>query len=343
MPSDAPYTRGVTREADPSATPPAAPGVAAPPTVDANERHPLTDELVASFASDPRIEHLGTRHLPRRDAAIAILEHLRRLTFPGFFEAECIDPERLDACISERLHAVHALLYDQIRQALRYRANLAAPGSGDDSPGCDTEAAALTERFLGRVVEVRRLLGLDVQAAFDGDPASGHTDEAVFCYPGIDALFTHRYAHELYRLGVPLMPRIMSEVAHGETGIDIHPGATIGESCFIDHGTGIVIGETARLGARVKLYQGVTLGALSLRGGHDRWAGKRRHPTLGDDVTIYAGAVILGGDTHIGDGATIGGSVFLTESVPAGQTVVMADQRLRVSAPRSADAFDPGI
>ena len=311
---------------------------------DPHTPHPLTETLVASYRADDRTEHLGTRFLPRRDAVIDILEHLRRLTFPGFFEAECLDETNLVPCVSDRLHALHALLYGQVREALRYALNQREPGVGDGCDRCDAEAAAVADAFLARLPEVRRLLGTDVQAAHDGDPASSHTDEAIFCYPGIDALFTHRFAHELFELDVPLIPRIMSEVAHGETGIDIHPGATIGESCFIDHGTGIVIGETAVIGTHCKLYQGVTLGALSLRGGHQRWAGQKRHPTVGNRVTIYAGAVILGGETRLGDGATIGGSVFLTRSVPAGHTVVMAEQQVITTPPGAQpSAFDPGI
>jgi serine O-acetyltransferase len=187
--------------------------------------------------------------------------------------------------------------------------------------------------FLERTPELRRLLSLDVEAAFEGDPAASNTDETIFCYPGVDAIFTHRVAHELWKLKVPLLPRIMSEYAHNETGIDIHPGATIGESFFIDHGTGVVIGETAQIGNRVKLYQGVTLGALSTKGGQ-AWRGRKRHPTIEDDVTIYAGAIILGGETVIGKGSVIGGSVFLTQSVPAYHTVSMKAPELRMSVRR---------
>ena len=301
--------------------------------------HPLTSELLASFKAHPLIEHLGEHHLPQRDRVIALVEQLRRLVFPGFFDRDCSDDAGLDRCVSRRLAATQALLQDQVARALRCHPE--APAAVDPAE-CLARAEGIATAFLSSLPEIRRLLALDVQAAFDGDPASQHTDEAVFCYPGVDALFTHRVAHRLHRLEVPLLPRIMSEVAHGETGIDIHPGATIGESCFIDHGTGIVIGETAVIGKHAKLYQGVTLGALSLRGGHQRWVGRKRHPTLGDAVTIYAGAVILGGQTHIGNRATIGGSVFLTRSVPAGHTVVNGEQKL-VSTPPGGPAFDPVI
>ena len=222
---------------------------------------------------------------------------------------------------------------------------------GDRCDDCDRVAREKTDAFLRRIPEVRRLLSTDVRAAYDGDPANAHTDEAIFCYPGLDAIFNHRYAHELYQLEVPLLPRIMAEVAHNETGIDLHPGAKIGERFFIDHGTGIVVGQTCEIGRDVKLYQGVTLGALSLKGGHDRWEGRKRHPTIEDGVTIYGGAIILGGNTVIGKGATIGGSVFITASVPAGHTVTMKQPQLTLKPPRNAatpageghSSFDPVV
>lgn len=203
---------------------------------------------------------------------------------------------------------------------------------------------ALTTRFVGRLVALRQMLSLDVEAALAGDPAAKGYDEIVLAYPAIRALAIHRIAHELYDYGVPLLPRIMSEYAHDRTGIDIHPGAQIGQRFFIDHGTGIVIGETAVIGDRVRLYQGVTLGATSLR---DSTAlrGRKRHPTIEDDVTIYAGATILGGDTVIGAGSVIGGNVWLTKSVPPGARVMAEPPRHLVKSPRAggtaADADDP--
>lgn len=183
------------------------------------------------------------------------------------------------------------------------------------------DAAALTTRFVANLVKLREQLSHDVEAAYEGDPAAAGYDEIVVAYPAIRALAIHRIAHELHGYGVPLLPRIMSEYAHDRTGIDIHPGATIGSHFFIDHGTGIVIGETAHIGDRVRLYQGVTIGAASLRDA-SKLRGKKRHPTIEDDVTIYAGATILGGDTVIGRGSVIGGSVFLTESVPPNSRVM---------------------
>ncbi len=193
-------------------------------------------------------------------------------------------------------------------------------------------ADELTVRFVGRLVELRQLLSLDVEAAFEGDPAAKGYDEIVLSYPAIRALAIHRIAHELYLYGVPLLPRIMSEYAHDRTGIDIHPGARIGERFFIDHGTGIVIGETAVIGDRVRLYQGVTLGATSLRHS-SALRGKKRHPTIEDDVTIYAGSTILGGETVIGARSIIGGNVWLTKSVPPGSRVMAEAPRQRVQGP----------
>ena len=217
------------------------------------------------------------------------------------------------------------LLHEQISAAMRYRRNLEA-GSAEfavQCAECDGRAREVVVSFVSDLPWIRRMLSLDVQAAFDGDPAAQHTDEIVFSYPGLRALTAHRIAHELYNRDVPLIPRIMSEHSHAQTGIDIHPGAKIGQSFFIDHGTGVVIGETTRIGDHCKIYQGVTLGAKSFekdeRGRLRR--GAKRHPTLEDHVTVYAGATILGGDTVIGAGSIINGGVFLTQSVPPGHVV----------------------
>ena len=224
---------------------------------------------------------------------------------------------------------------DRAKRLLRFRVDPAelrseVPGVAEglfrlleqvDLPEDGPDAAALTTRFVENLVKLREQLSHDVEAAYAGDPAAAGYDEIVVAYPAIRALAVHRIAHELHGYGVPLLPRIMSEYAHDRTGIDIHPGATIGSHFFIDHGTGIVIGETAHIGDRVRLYQGVTIGAASLRDA-SKLRGKKRHPTIEDDVTIYAGATILGGDTVIGRGSVIGGSVFLTESVPANSRVM---------------------
>lgn len=286
------------------------------------------DALMASYPQDPRTEHIDATFLPSRDETIRIVELLRRIIFPGFFDKQRITSDNLKFHIGELLSELDEVLYDQVRQSLRYGQNEKFRGTDQEDDcaqakhiDCDLVAREKTDALLAYLPELRRMIALDVQAAFDGDPAAKATDEAVFCYPGIDAIFIHRLAHKLFTLGVPMLPRIMSEYAHNETGVDIHPGATIGESFFIDHATGVVIGETCTIGDRVKVYQGVTLGAISTKGGQS-WAGRKRHPTIENDVTIYAGATILGGDTVIGARSTIAGSVFITHSVPPDHTVV---------------------
>lgn len=293
----------------------------------------LTRRLLDSYYADRRTQHLNSTFLPNRDRVIQIVELLRRLVFPGFFEYERLTSDTIEYHAGELLVHVRAILAEQIHQALAYEANRQDPKKVPPPPDSDEQASRITTAFLQRLPEVRRILATDVQAGFDGDPASVNTDEIIFCYPGLDAIFVYRLAHELHRLGVPLLPRIMTEYAHGRTGVDIHPAAQIGESFFIDHATGVVIGETTVIGKRVKIYQGVTLGALSTKGGQ-AWRGRKRHPTIEDDVTIYPNATILGGDTVVGRGCTINGSVFLTFSVPPNYTVRVKHPELELRAGR---------
>ncbi|MEO1235571.1 MAG: serine acetyltransferase [Planctomycetota bacterium] len=294
----------------------------------------LVDTLVSTYLADDRIQHIDAIFLPSRARCIEAVELLRRLTFPGYFDDHRLTSDNIAEHTADLLARVDALVYEQIRQTERYLLNRAGKAAADDDCSeCDAAAREKTDAFLNTIPEVRRKLSLDVQAAFDGDPAATSTDEAIFCYPGVDAIFIHRYAHELYRLDLHLLARIFSEYAHNETGIEIHPGAEIGESFFIDHGTGIVIGETVTIGKRCKLYQGVTLGALSTKGGQD-WRGMKRHPTLEDDVTIYGNAIVLGGQTVIGEGATINGSLFVTRSVPAGHTASVDQLEVKLKPPR---------
>ena len=295
----------------------------------------LVGRIVASYQSFSRLQHIDATFLPSRTKTIEILELLRRLIFPGFFDEHRLSTDSIDEHVRRLLEEVSGLLYEQIRHALRCAQNRRSDARrGDACDACDVEARKVTLAFLDRVPDVRRMLSLDLQAAYDGDPAAVNTDEVIFCYPGLDAVFTHRVAHELYKLKVPMLPRMMSEYAHNETGIDIHPGATIGESFFIDHGTGVVIGETCVIGRHVQIYQGVTLGALAPKDGQ-MWRGRRRHPTIEDHVTIYGGAIILGGETVIGEGAEIGGSVFLTRSVPPYHKVRMEGTTPKVSDSKS--------
>lgn len=257
-----------------------------------------------------------------------MIENLRRIMFPGFFDPDPLWDGEIEAHITRLCERVARTLRDEVRAVLRYGRRRQDEGAADAegwsiASGDEGFIEKVVCEFLGSLPRVRAMLALDVQAAYDGDPAAEHTDEIVLCYPGLDAIFTHRVAHELYRLGVPVLPRVISEQAHSRTGIDIHPGAQVGESFFIDHGSATVIGETSIIGRQVKIYQGVTLGARSFpkdeRGRVIR--GIKRHPTIGDRVTIYAGAVILGGDTVIGDDCVIAGGVFVTSSVPPGHVV----------------------
>ncbi len=296
----------------------------------------LVEKVLGSYQSDPRIQHIDASFLPSRDRAIDVLDRLRELVFPGFYGRQKLTNENIRAHVSDMIESLRVALERQVEDALRYSENLRDEGRGDACEQCATKAKEITDAFFMRLPEVRIILALDVEAAFAGDPAATNTDEAVFCYPGVYAVFVYRVAHELFKLGVPLLPRIWTEHAHGMVGIDIHPGATIGRSFFIDHGTGVVIGETAEIGSRVKLYQGVTIGAMSFakdeRGELIR--GTKRHPTIEDDVVIYAGATILGGNTIVGKGSVIGANVFLTKSVPPGHRVTMKPPELKF---RSAD------
>ncbi len=259
------------------------------------------------------------------------VESVRRIVFPGFFDPEPVPESALAGHIEQLVGAATAILREEVASVLRYATK---SSSGPASSRVTPESVVQT--FFTRLSAVREMLALDVQAAYDGDPAAEHTDEILLCYPGMDAIFSHRIAHELYEMGVPILPRLIAEQAHSRTGIDIHPGAKIGESFFIDHGSGTVIGETSVIGKLVKVYQGVTLGARSFpkdeRGRAIR--GIKRHPTIGDRVNIYAGAVILGGDTVIGDDCVIAGGVFVTSSVPPGHVVQQprADLTLRPNA-----------
>ena len=281
------------------------------------------DALLASYTDDPRTQHIDAAFLPSRQHTVQCIELVRRIVFPGFFDPHTLTRENIREHLEGLMRSLDTALYDQVRQSLRYNEHLCEQSETDNHPPCDTLARSVTDAVLCELPALRQALTLDVQAAFDGDPAATHTHEAIFCSPGVDAILIHRIAHVLYRLGVPMLPRIMSEYAHNQTGVDIHPGATIGESFFIDHATGVVIGETTRIGNRVKVYQGVTLGALSTKGGQ-RLRHQKRHPTIEDDVTIYAGATILGGDTVIGARSTVAGSVFLTRSVPPDHVVLSA-------------------
>jgi serine O-acetyltransferase len=288
----------------------------------------LVDGLVASYWSDERARHIDRAIIPARAEMMELVELLMVLMYPGFFGRQNLTAHNVPYHVGELLPRIGNLMYRQMCKCIFHAEELAHPDADEDP--CTEKAYELTMAFLDSIVGVRDLIKDDVQAAYDGDPAATSLDEVVVSYPGLLAISVQRLAHELYNLGVPLMPRFMAEWAHMQTGIDIHPGARIGRSFFIDHGTGVVIGETADIGNHVKIYQGVTLGALSFPRDDDgnilREA--KRHPTLKDHVTVYANAIILGGQTVIGEHSVIGGSVFLTTSVPAYSTVTIKSPEL---------------
>jgi serine O-acetyltransferase len=282
-----------------------------------NDRLPAVVKTLAESAHQhPHLQHLNRVLLPSRDVIIASVKLLRQLLFPGYFGEQGLTTANLPFRVGEIVMELTDMLYEQVRCCLRYRAQIPGSNGRDERcEECDAEAAQIVATFFERIPAVRNMLAADVQAAFDSDPAAQSTDETIFSYPGLFAITTQRLAHEFYKVNVPLLPRIMTEYAHSLTGIDIHPGAKLGRSFFIDHGTGVVIGETTEIGENVKIYQGVTLGALAPAYGQ-MLRGQKRHPTIEDNVTIYAGATILGGDTVIGKGSVIGGNVFITSSVP---------------------------
>ncbi len=271
-----------------------------------------TDKMVSrildSYNQYGGINMGNTQNFPNRQNVNDALQELLSLVFPGFRTAEKLDEDNLRYVIGSRVNKIISVLTCEIQKAMVY---LSAKTEG--KTGCYNLAEQTVLSLIQEIPEIRRKIMLDTKAALAGDPAARSTEEIILSYPGIEAIAVHRLAHFLHINGVPIIPRIMSEYIHGKTGIDIHPGATIGESFFIDHGTGVVIGETCIIGNNVKIYQGVTLGALSVR--KDMQA-KKRHPTIEDNVTIYAGATILGGSTIIGEGCTIGGNTWVTSSVP---------------------------
>jgi serine O-acetyltransferase len=267
-----------------------------------------------------------------RSAIIGVVDKLRQLIFPGYFGKKNISSDFLEYHTGELLEEAIFLLTTEVERALRHRKDAASSSEEDFK----RNASGIVLKFLSQLGEVRELLATDVDATFDGDPAANSKDEVISSYPGIFAIMVNRLAHALYLLDVPLIPRIMTEHAHNITGIDINPGATIGRRFCIDHGTGIVVGETTVIGDNVKVYQGVTLGALSTRDGQALKSVKR-HPTIEDNVTIYSGASILGGATVIGKGAVIGSNAFVTKSVPAGTRVSMRNPELRFTTKRECD------
>ncbi len=270
--------------------------------------------LVESYTKDSGTNFIDDINLPVNSTVKQILDYLLEILFPGYKGVKNITSENVTYTIGSIICTVRSLLTKQVTRALKHECRIKNCG---DSCACDDDAVRITDKLLSSLVSIRKILKTDVQAAYDGDPAAKSFEEIVISYPGLKAIAIHRIAHELYTMKVPLIPRMMNEIAHSETGIDIHPGAHIGKRFFIDHGTGVVIGETTIIGSNVKIYQGVTLGALSFSTDEkgNVIKGIKRHPNIEDDVTIYAEATILGNIT-IGKGSIIGGNVWIKESVP---------------------------
>ena len=284
----------------------------------------ITKNILNDYEGSRTIDEVKTYDHPDNEVIINIIESLRRIIFPGYFRNKSYRVYTVRNNVSMVLEDVIFKLIKQISIVLRYDEKYVMLGDEEITDN----AERITFEFLNKLPKIRELIETDVQAAYDGDPAAYNKDEIIYSYPGLYAILVNRLAHELFLLGVPLIPRVMTEHAHSKTGIDIHPGATIGKYFFIDHGTGIVIGETTEIGDNVKIYQGVTLGALSTRGGQSLRI-KKRHPTIEDNVTIYSGASILGGETVVGKDAVIGGNAFITRSIPAGAKVSIKNQELR--------------
>ncbi|HEX4592411.1 MAG TPA: serine O-acetyltransferase EpsC [Gemmataceae bacterium] len=301
----------------------------------------ITEALVATYTECSRLNHLGHQPLPSREAMGDVLADLADVLYPGYARRQNLHIGNVEYYVGELIDGLHDKLTQQIARALRHEADCGQDAEHYAENGRDFEALAQQKAiaFLSRLPDLRMVLEDDVRAAYEGDPAAKSHYEIVFCYPGLEAITIYRLAHEMVSLGVPLLPRIMTEAAHSKTGIDIHPGANIGPGFFIDHGTGVVIGETCDIGRNVKLYQGVTLGALSFpRDGQGQLVrGKKRHPTLEDEVVVYANATILGGETVIGHHAVIGSNVWLTHSVAPNTRVVMEEPTLRMRRPEDRD------
>lgn len=286
----------------------------------------LVEAIIESCRTEPIIAHVDSALIPSKEEVHQLVQRLFDLVFPGYFDHQEVDWAALPYHVGQEVVEVFDRLSLQISRSIRHECRRTESLC---SHCLDTGQRQALE-FLRRLPSVRSLVAGDVVAAYRGDPAAKTYDEIVFCYPGLYAVVVQRLAHELHRLGVPLLPRMMTEQAHGQTGIDIHPGARIGREFFIDHGTGVVIGETCEIGDRVTIYQGVTLGALSFPRDEegDLVRGTKRHPTIEDDVVIYSGATILGGHTVVGSGSVVGGNVWITESLPPGTKVTLEAPRL---------------
>lgn len=272
--------------------------------------------ILSDYEDDRTINKIDISNQPDKEAIIDVVEKMMKVLFPGYYSDRVYKIFSLKNNMSATVEDIIYHLNKQIMIVLKYVNN----ENVIDEQELEKQAMCITLQFMRKIPKIREVLETDVEAGFEGDPAARGKDEIIYSYPGFRAIAIYRVAHELHLLNVPMIPRMMTEYAHSLTGIDIHPGATIGRYFFIDHGTGIVIGETTEIGDHVKMYQGVTLGGLSTRGGQ-KLSGKKRHPTIGNNVTIYSGASILGGETIIGDDVVVGGNAFVTESIEKGARV----------------------
>jgi serine O-acetyltransferase len=280
----------------------------------------VVKELLSSWSTKECYDHISPVSIPSQAKIIEIVEQARRILFPGYFSQTKLHASNLEYYIGKQTTDLYDKVSEQITMAIRHDCRR----NGRPCTNCEEQSHNIALAFIGSLPKVAGILATDIRAALEGDPATKSPDEVIFCYPGLLATMIFRLAHEMYLLNVPIIPRIMTEYAHNQTGIDIHPGATIGSSFFIDHGTGVVIGETTIIGNNVRIYQGVTLGALSLpRNAGEKMRDKKRHPTIEDNVIIYANTTILGGETIIGEGSIIGGNIWLTESVATGTKVLL--------------------
>ncbi len=297
----------------------------------------IAERIIDSCNDQECYTHVDYEPLPSRECVIEIIDRLREILFPGYFTKDKLDPVNLRYSMGQSAATLFDMLSEQIILSIRHDC------FRYDQPctECEEQGYIVALKLLEDIPSIRKILATDVQASYEGDPAAKSFDEIIFSYPGIFAMAVYRVAHQLFKSGVPLLPRIMTEHAHSVTGIDIHPGAEIGECFVIDHGTGVVIGETTTIGKNVRIYQSVTLGALSIpRGSGDKFRGRKRHPTIEDDVIIYAGATILGGDTVIGTRSVIGGNVWLTQSIPPDTTVSLESPRLSYKSKNKKSALE---
>ncbi len=303
----------------------------------------LTDKIVRTYTEIGTINHLGHCPLPSYDVVISAIEDLKEIIYPGYRRREGLHVGNIFYHVGQLVDVLHDKLTTQITRALRHDVRVDKNNDVcEDQVDFEAMGQTIAIDFLSKIPELRRTLAMDVQAAYEGDPACKNLDEVIFCYPGLEAITVFRLANQLHQLNVPFIPRMMTEWAHQRTGIDIHPGARIGNHFFIDHGTGVVIGETCEIGEYVKLYQGVTLGALSFYtdGEGAVVRGLKRHPTIEDRVVLYANATVLGGKTVIGHDSVVGSSVWLTRSVDPHTTVILEKPRLRMRA-EQPDELDP--